>query len=70
MPNTTALHRLAWFLMLDVFAQLTQSLINPTNARAVSRAHPFGGPATPPLKNARSLRRERRIHTLYSPGLT
>jgi hypothetical protein len=69
-PNTTVLHLLASCLMLDVFAQLAQPLINKTNARAVSRVHSFGGPAMPPLKNARSLRRERRIHTLNVPGLT
>lgn len=68
--ETTALHLVAGWLALVVLAQLALLLFPNPSARPMARATTLSGTALPPRTNARSLRRERRIHTLYPPKLT
>jgi len=60
---------ISW-LALVVLTPLAFSLVTNPGARFLARANSLSEVALPPLKNARSLRRERRNYTLYTPILT
>ena len=67
---TTGLQMTISWLTLVVLTPFALSLITNPGARLLARANSLSEVAMPSLKNARSLRRERRNYTLYTPILT